>query len=109
MKTHIEITDLFWSKKMEMISKEVIPYQWQILNDSITGIEPSHAVENFRIAAGEKKGKFYGMVFQDSDVAKWLEAASFSLLTHPNPELETAIDDLILLIEMTSKPEDSMI
>jgi DUF1680 family protein len=105
MQINIEITDLFWSKKMEMISKEVIPYQWEILNDSISGIEPSHAVENFRIAAGEKKGKFYGMVFQDSDVAKWLEAASYSLSTHPNPELETEIDDLIVLIEKAQRQD----
>ena len=38
------------------------------------GAEKSHAIENFRIAAGESKGEFYGTVFQDSDVAKWLEA-----------------------------------
>ena len=49
----------------------VIPYQEKILNDEIPGVEKSHALANFRIAAGLEEGEFYGMVFQDSDVAKW--------------------------------------
>ena len=29
------------------------PYQWKALNDELPNTEPSHAIENFRIAAGE--------------------------------------------------------
>lgn len=47
-----------------------IPYQWDALNDRNPEATPSHAVENFRIAAGRSKGEFYGTAFQDSDVAK---------------------------------------
>jgi DUF1680 family protein len=50
----------------------------------VTEAEPSHAITNFRIAAGLEKGEFYGMVFQDSDVAKWLEAVAWSLCQKPD-------------------------
>ncbi|WP_202639134.1 hypothetical protein [Bradyrhizobium sp. CCBAU 051011] len=53
-----------------------IPYQCDALNDRHPETTPIHAVENFRIAAGRAKGEFYGPVFQDSDVAKWLEAVA---------------------------------
>src|SRR5512135_1245059 len=34
-------------------------------------------------------------IFWDSDVAKWLEAASYSLATHPDPALEARVDEVI--------------
>lgn len=48
----------------------------------------SHAIENFRIAAGLKTGELYGMVFQDSDVAKWLAGAASSLAVRPDAAIE---------------------
>jgi DUF1680 family protein len=76
----------------------VIPYQWDALNDRVTEAEPSHAITNFRIAAGLEKGEFYGMVFQDSDVAKWLEAVAWSLCQKPDAELEKTADEVIELV-----------
>lgn len=73
------VKDGFWSYFQELVSDVVIPYQEKILRDEIPGIEKSHAIENFRIAAGKAEGEFYGAVFQDSDLAKWLEAAAYSL------------------------------
>ena len=67
------VKDAFWSDRQKLIADVVIPYQEKILNDEIDGAEKSHAFANFRIAAGLETGDFYGMVFQDSDVAKWLE------------------------------------
>ena len=74
-----------------------------ILNDAIPGIEKSHAIENIRLAAEKLRGKdvkpdeFYGMVFQDSDVAKWIEAAAYALAAGEDPELEKAVDETIQL------------
>lgn len=93
-----KLTDNFLGNYQKMMIKQVIPYQYQILNDAVPGVEKSHAIENFRIAAGETKGEFYGMVFQDSDVAKWLEAASYSLAVCYDPKLDAAVDDVIALI-----------
>ena len=90
--------DAFWAPRVRLMAEEVIPHQWKALNDQIPDAEPSHAVENFRIAAGEVRGTFHGMVFQDSDVAKWLEAACYSLQYAPNPELERLIDEVVDLL-----------
>ncbi len=70
MKNEIRVTvaDGFWRPRIDLFAKEVIPYQWRLLNDREPDAAPSHAVENFRIAAGLAKGEHYGKVFQDSDV-----------------------------------------
>lgn len=81
-----------------LIREVVIPYQKKILGDEIEGVEKSHAIENFKIAAGEQQGEFYGMVFQDSDVAKWIEAASYSLAVCYDETLDKELDELIALI-----------
>ncbi|WP_276353995.1 glycoside hydrolase family 127 protein [Cohnella caldifontis] len=94
----VSIRDRFWRGRIDQMAREVIPYQWNALNDNIPGAESSHAVENFKIAAGLANGKFYGERFQDSDVAKWLEAASYSLVSYPSPELEKVMDGVIDLI-----------
>lgn len=87
------------AQKNELVKKKVIPYQWQALNDDLPDAEPSHAIENFKIAAGRSKGEFQGMVFQDSDVAKWLEAVAYQLAVNPDPELEKRADEVIDIIE----------
>lgn len=83
----------------------VIPYQWEILNDRVEGAAPSRCVHNFKIAAGEAEGEFEGYVFQDSDLAKWLEAAAYSLMLRPDEQLERTCDDLIALIGRAQQPD----
>ena len=82
----------------KLVQDVVIPYQEKVLHDEIPGIEKSHAIENFRIAAGEAEGEFYGRVFQDSDVAKWIEAVAYSLVLKPDADLEARADDIIDLV-----------
>lgn len=94
----IKINDTFWTEYVNLTRDVVIPYQWEALNDSLPDTEPSHAIKNFMIAAKEEVGEFHGMVFQDSDVAKWLEAVGYSLSIHPNNDLELLADKVIDLI-----------
>ncbi len=101
----VRIYDGFWEKYSELVRNTVIPYQWEALNDRISDAEPSYAVRNFRIAAGEAEGEFGGLVFQDSDAAKWLEAVGYSLAIHPDPELEKEADGLIDLIGRAQQPD----
>lgn len=94
----------FMGRYEKLVSDVVIPYQEKVLNDEIEGAEKSHAIENFRAAAemiktGKHDREFYGMVFQDSDVAKWLEAAAYCLYRHPDADLEKRCDEVIGLIE----------
>ena len=95
---NITITDPFLGEYQRLIRDIVIPYQWQALNDEIPEAEPSHALMNYRIAAGLEHGEFYGMVFQDSDVTKWLEAVAWSLSQKPDAQLEKTADEVIELL-----------
>lgn len=94
----ITITDPFLGEYQRLIRDVVIPYQWQALNDALPDAEPSHALANYRIAAGLEEGEFYGMVFQDSDVTKWLEAVAWSLSQKPDAALEHTADEAIALL-----------
>lgn len=92
------IQDPFWNGFTELVRETVIPYQWDALNDAIPDAEPSFAIRNFRIAAGLEEGEFGGFIFQDSDLAKWLEAVGYSLANTPDPQLEQTADEVIELI-----------
>ena len=96
--SRVRIEDAFWSEYIRLVRDVVVPYQWETLNDRVPEAEPSHAIRNFKIAAGEAQGEFGGMVFQDSDVAKWLEAVGYLLTTKPDPELERVADEVVDLI-----------
>lgn len=102
---NVQVQDGFWKPMQDLIIETVIPYQEKNLNDEIPGVEKSHALANFRIAAGMEKGEFYGMVFQDSDVAKWLEAVAYSLVVHPDAELEKRADEVIETIEKAQQED----
>ena len=94
----IKIADDFWSKHVNLVKDAILPYQWDAMNDRIPDADPSHCLENFKIAAGRKEGEFYGAVFQDTDLAKWLEAVGFTLAANKDPELEKTADEVIDLI-----------
>ncbi len=94
----MKIQDPFWSKHVDLVRNVIIPYQWDAINDRIEDAESSHCLENFEIAAGRKQGKFYGAVFQDTDIAKWLEAVGFTLECYPDEKLEKTADEVIDLI-----------
>lgn len=93
----------------QLVKDVVIPYQYSVLQDKAEGAEKSHVIQNFinagKALAGEDVGDgFYGMVFQDSDLAKWLEAVAYILEQFPDEELEKTADELIALVE---KAQDS--
>ena len=119
----IKVNDPFWNEKIELVRREVVPYQYEALHDRIEGAEKSYAIENF-IKAGKaaetiksggslpvyptdkwhysdenaEENAFHGWVFQDSDVYKWLEAVGFSLLNKPDKEFEEKADEVIDLV-----------
>ena len=94
----LNVDDFFWKKYTGLVTKEIIPYQWKALNDEVADAEPSYCIDNFKVAAGLKEGTFHGWVFQDTDLAKWLEAVAYSLSYEPNEALEKLADDAIDLV-----------
>ncbi|MDR2135117.1 MAG: glycoside hydrolase family 127 protein, partial [Treponema sp.] len=105
---NITVNDRFWGAFMERVRTQVIPYQWKALNDQVPGAEPSYCIRNFKLAAElthpeldygiPRDAGFRGAVFQDSDLAKWIEAAAYSLAWHPDTDLERTLDETIGLI-----------
>lgn len=96
-------SDGFIEKYQRLVKDEVIPFQYAVMCDKEEAAEKSHAVQNFvnaaKIIHGEKcDDGFYGMVFQDSDCAKWLEAVAYSLSAFPDEKLEKTADELIDII-----------
>lgn len=100
-----KIRDSYWDRYIDLVKSTIIPYQWNILNDKIPGAQTSHGLMNFKIAAKRETGEFYGVVFQDTDVAKWLEAVALSLASHTDKDLENTADEVIDLIEAAQQPD----
>ncbi len=101
----VNITDHFWNYYINLVRDVVVPYQWDAINDRVEGAERSGAVSNFKIAAGLEKGDFYGYVFQDTDVAKWLEAVAYLLETKRDAALEQVADEMIDIIGKAQQPD----
>jgi DUF1680 family protein len=99
------MNDSFWRPKIDLFAAEGIAYQWRVLNDAEPGAAKSHSVRNFKIAAGLAEGEHYGKVFQDSDLAKWIEAASYSLFYHDSPQLRSRLEEVIGILEKAQQSD----
>lgn len=101
----MQVTDPFFSRRMDLVQTQMLPYQWEALNDRLADTEPSHCIENFRLAAGLSSGQYQGMVFQDSDVYKWLEAVAYQLTVKQDDVLRKAAESAIELIGYAQEPD----
>ncbi|NOY36351.1 MAG: glycoside hydrolase family 127 protein [Chlorobi bacterium] len=87
--TAVKLTDHFWAPRIRQNHNITIPIA--LYQSTITG-----RIENFKIAGGIDQGSFCSKYpFDDSDVYKIIEGASYSLQTIPDPDLEAKIDSLI--------------
>ena len=89
--TAVSIDDGFWAPKLEVNRTVTIPH---ILKEN----DDTGRVANFEKAARKKSGPYEGRRFNDTDVYKIIEAASYSLALLPDPRLGTKLDELIQLI-----------
>lgn len=89
--TAVTITDAFWQPRIEINRRVTIPYEFRMC-------EETGRIDNLRKAAGLMAGPYRGRRFNDSDVFKAMEAASYSLAQHPDPKLEALMDSLVTLI-----------
>jgi len=89
--TQVRLDDVFWAPRLRTNQAVTIPY-------ALRKNEETGRVDNFRKAAGLVKGPFQGRRFNDSDVYKAMEAASYTLRIEKNEALEKALDDLIAVI-----------
>ena len=75
------ITGGFLKHYMDIIAHQALPYQWQVLSGMR---DKNPTVRNFQIAAGEINGSFSGVPYQDTDLAKWLDAVGCVLQNGPD-------------------------
>ncbi len=101
----VSITDGFWKEKRDLLVTVTEPYIWKALNNEIYGAIPSCAVENFEIASGKKNKEFHGLVSQDSDLFKWLEAASFAVNISNDEMTKNRIDSTIKLLQQAQQKD----
>jgi uncharacterized protein len=90
--TSVKLTDNFWAPRIKKNALVTIPIAFGYC-------ESTGRVKNFEIAGGLDTGKFQTIYpFDDSDVFKIIEGASYSLQTYPDPKLEAYLDSLIYKI-----------
>ena len=89
--TQVKLEDEFWAPRLKINRAVTIPCLLKL--DEETG-----RTDNFRIAAGLKKGKHTGKRYNDSDVFKAMEAAAYSLRSHPDPDLRNRLDELVAVV-----------
>ncbi|MEO6314663.1 MAG: glycoside hydrolase family 127 protein [Chitinophagaceae bacterium] len=96
--TQVKLTDKFWLPKIETNRTVTIPASFE-------RCENTGRVKNFTMAA-EKKGKFCTTFpFDDTDIYKTIEGASFSLAVHPDAKLAAYVDSLIVIIGKAQEPD----
>src|SRR5512143_1412765 len=90
--TDVRLSGGFWGPRLDINRAVTIPAVFK--QEEGTG-----RVKNFEIAGGTIEGAFCTRYpFDDSDVYKGIEAASYSLLVDPDPALESYVDALIVKI-----------
>ena len=97
--THVHVTDHFWKPKMEVNAGITIPYILKMCKEH-------GRIDNFLAAAGKRENKICSQFpFDDTDVYKWIEGASYALQVTPNPQLEKYLDSLIAIIGAAQEPD----
>jgi hypothetical protein len=90
--TAVAIDDAFWSPRLETNRRVTVRHDFD-------KCETTHRIQNFAVAGKLQPGQFEGLFgFNDSDVYKVIEGASYSLRLRPDPELDTYLDGVIAKI-----------
>ncbi|MBN8665912.1 MAG: glycoside hydrolase family 127 protein [Chitinophagales bacterium] len=97
--TQVHVMDNFWKPKIR-INKEVsIPY-------TFSQCQRTGRMDNFLRASGKMPvDTMTAFPFDDTDLYKTIEGASYSLQTEPDPKLEAYLDTLISLIGSAQEPD----
>jgi DUF1680 family protein len=96
--TAVKVSDGFWSPRMETNRKVTLPAIFK-------KCEETGRIDNFAIAGGLMTGEYKGERYNDTDVYKTIEGASYSLMVHPDPELERYLDGVIAKIAAAQEPD----
>lgn len=98
--TSVKITDDFWGERLKVNREVTIPL-------AFGKCESTGRVKNFQIAGGLLEGDRYltDFTFDDTDIYKTIEGASYSLQTHYDQHLVDYIDSLLVFIKAAQQPD----
>lgn len=97
--TSVTVTDTFWGQRLKASREVTIPL-------AFNKCEETGRYENFIKAAhpGETY-KVEGFPFDDTDVYKTIEGASYSLQTYPDKKLQKYIDSVLIIVAAAQEPD----
>lgn len=91
---NVKLKDTFWLPVIQKVQNKTIEY-------AINKCREEGRFDNFLIAGGKMKGEVKGvMPFDDTDVYKIIEGASYSLISSPNEKLSALVDSLISIVKI---------
>ncbi|MCD7900504.1 MAG: glycoside hydrolase family 127 protein [Bacteroides sp.] len=97
--TEVSFTDNFWPPRIKINQEITIPI-------ALHQCEITERVNNFKKAGGLMEGYFNtSFTFDDTDIYKILEGASYSIQMYPNPQLEAKMDTLIHYIQLAQEED----
>jgi DUF1680 family protein len=96
--TQVRVSDAFWLPRLETNRTATIPFLFK--KNEETG-----RIDNFAIAGGLIQGKYRGERYNDTDVYKPIEGASYSLMVQSDPALDRALDEVIAKIASAQEPD----
>lgn len=97
--TSVKVTDKFWGQRLKANREVTIPL-------AFSKCEETGRYENFIKAANPSDSyKVEGLSFDDTDVYKTIEGASYSMQTYPDKRLEKYIDSVLVIVAAAQEPD----
>lgn len=96
--SQVTLDDPFWAPRQETNRRVSIPHMYRMLVD--TG-----RIAAFDLNFTRPVPSPIVLIFGDSDPAKWLEAACYTLITHPDPQLAALVDEVVDKIISAQQPD----
>ena len=102
--TAVQVTDPFWGQRLQASREVTIPLAFSKCEETgryrnfEEAAQQMHADENLGFRVG-------GLPFDDTDVYKTIEGASYLLQTYPDPKLEAYIDSVLVIVAAAQEPD----
>jgi len=97
--TAVKVNDAFWGQRLKASREVTIPL-------AFSKCEETGRYENFIKAANPSDTiKVGGLSFDDTDVYKTIEGASYSMQTFPNAQLDKYIDSVLTIVKAAQEPD----
>jgi DUF1680 family protein len=103
--TAVHLNDVFWAPRIETNRKVTIPFAFQQCELSGRVANFERAAEALRGQLGQQNAKLPGNPFDDTDIYKVIEGASYTLSVQPDPQLDAYVDGLIAKIAAAQEPD----